>query len=195
MPTQRSDAQRNYARILTVAAQEVAVHGADASLEQIARVAGVGSATVRRHFPTRRALLDAVFRDRVEALEARADELADLEDPRTALLGWLAALVEYATSTRGLAVAWMREEGDAADQGYACVRVTDAGEPLVRRAIDAGVAPSQVTSSDLLALITGIILATEHHRDPATEADRLLALVVQGISPPPSTTPDRPPRP
>ena len=57
---QRADARRNYARILAVAEAEVAEHGANASLEQIARVAGVGSATVRRHFPTRRALLDAV---------------------------------------------------------------------------------------------------------------------------------------
>ncbi|WP_157437433.1 hypothetical protein [Actinoplanes subtropicus] len=54
----------------------------------------------------------------------------------------------------------------------------------MRRAVGAGVAPSEVTSSDLLTLITGIVLATEHRRDPAAEADRLLALVVQGISPP-----------
>ena len=57
---QRADARRNYARILAVAEEEVATHGAGASLEQIARAAGVGSATVRRHFPTRRALLEAV---------------------------------------------------------------------------------------------------------------------------------------
>ncbi|PWR16854.1 TetR family transcriptional regulator [Micromonospora sicca] len=182
MPAQRSDAQRNYARILAVAEQEVAAHGAEASLEQIARAAGVGSATVRRHFPSRRALLDAVFRERVEALDARARELAGAEDARAALLDWLAALVEYAASARGMAVALMREEADVG-QGRACVRVTDAGEPLVRRAIGASAVPAGVTSADLLALVTGIVLATEHHRDPAAEADRLLALAVRGISP------------
>ncbi|GLY07848.1 helix-turn-helix domain-containing protein [Actinoplanes sp. NBRC 101535] len=101
MPTQRSDAQRNYTRILAVAAQEIATHGADASMEQIARGDGVGSATVRRHFPIKRDLLDAAFRKRVDALEARARDLADTRDARAALLGRLAALVEYATSHPG----------------------------------------------------------------------------------------------
>ncbi|MEU5669837.1 TetR/AcrR family transcriptional regulator [Micromonospora sp. NPDC047762] len=173
----------NYALILSVAAQEVAAHGADASMEQIARTAGVGSATVRRHFPSRRTLLDAVFQEHMEALDTRARELVRTEDARAGLLGWLAALVEYATSTRGLAAAWMRAEGEAADQGHVCVRVTDAGEPLVQRAIRAGVTPADVTSAGLLTLVTGIVLATEHHRNPAVEADRLLALAVQGISP------------
>lgn len=73
---QRADARRNYARILEVAEAEVAAHGANASLEQIARTAGVGSATVRRHFPTRHALLEAVSRERIALLAARAQELA-----------------------------------------------------------------------------------------------------------------------
>jgi hypothetical protein len=63
------------------------------------------------------------------------------------------------------------------------VNVTDAGEPLVRQAVSAGVVAAGVTSADLLALVTGIVLATEQHRDPATEARRLLALAVHGISP------------
>ena len=177
---QRSDAQRNYARILAVAEQEVAARGADVSFEQIARAAGVGSATVRRHFPSRRTLLDAVFRERVEALEARARELATADDARTALLDWLATLTEHATSARGIGIVLMRDEANA-DQDYACARVTTAGEPLLRRAIDAGVATDEVTSADLLTLITGIVLATEHHQDPAAEMDRLLTLTVRGI--------------
>src|SRR3954462_14676764 len=80
----RSDARRNYARILAVAEDEVAAHGADASLEQIARTAGVGSAAVRRHFPSRRELLEAVFRQQVDALAALARELAEAPDARAA---------------------------------------------------------------------------------------------------------------
>lgn len=72
MSAQRADARRNYLRILAVAEEEVAAHGADASFEQIARTAGVGSATVRRHFPSRLALLETVSRERVEALRAHA---------------------------------------------------------------------------------------------------------------------------
>lgn len=77
----RSDARRNYTRILAVAEEEVAAHGAEASLEQIARTAGVGSATVRRHFPSRQALLEAVFRQQVDALARQAHELAEAPDP------------------------------------------------------------------------------------------------------------------
>ncbi|MFG1646819.1 TetR/AcrR family transcriptional regulator [Amycolatopsis sp. NPDC049252] len=179
----RSDAQRNYARILAVAEQEVAEHGADASLEQIARTAGVGSATVRRHFPSRRALLDAVFRERVEVLNARARELTGAEDARGALLGWLAALTEYAASARGMATALQRDESTDGNEARVCVRLTDAGEPLLRRAIEAGAVPGEVTPADLLAVVAGVVLATEHHRDPAGEALRLLGLAVRGISP------------
>ena len=74
--SQRADARRNYTRILAVAQQEVAANGANASLEQIARTAGVGSATVRRHFPTRQALLEAVSQEQIEALRIRAESLA-----------------------------------------------------------------------------------------------------------------------
>ncbi len=64
----RADAQRNYARLLAVAEEEIALNGADASLEQIARLAGVGSGTVRRHFPTATPCWPRVFRERVESL-------------------------------------------------------------------------------------------------------------------------------
>ncbi len=103
MTGQRSDARRNYQRILAVAEAEVAAHGAEASQEQIARTAGVGSATVRRHFPTRRALLEAVFQERIEGLCERAHRLSAAEDGRTALLEWLHAFVLYAVSARGFA--------------------------------------------------------------------------------------------
>ena len=78
-----------------MAEEEVAAHGADASLEQIARTTGVGSATVRRHFPTRRALLEAVSKERIEALYARAQELTGTSDSRSALLEWLSEVVTY----------------------------------------------------------------------------------------------------
>ncbi|MFE6031709.1 TetR/AcrR family transcriptional regulator [Streptomyces niveus] len=187
MRAQRSDAQRNYARILAVAEREVAAHGAEVSFQQIARAAGAGSATVRRHFPSRRALLDAVFRERVEALTGRAAELAGAEDARAALLDWLAALVEYAASARGMAVTLMRDEAGVG-QEQPCDHVTDAGEPLLKRAIDAGALSAGVTSADLLTLVTGIVLATERNPDPAAEAERLLTLAVRGISPQPHDT-------
>jgi AcrR family transcriptional regulator len=186
MPAQRADARRNHARLLAVAGEEIAAHGATASLERIARLAGVGSATVRRHFPSRHALLEAVFRERVEALSTRARDLADAPDARAALLEWLNAVNADAATIRGLATALASDS--AADPGVphdhcATGLLTEAGDPLVRRAAAEGAVAADVTIADLLTLVTGIALATEHHPDPRAEADRLFGLVVAGISP------------
>ncbi|WP_046508971.1 TetR/AcrR family transcriptional regulator [Streptomyces odonnellii] len=186
MPVQRADARRNYARILAVAEEEVAAHGADASLEQIARIAGVGSATVRRHFPGRQALLQAVFSERIEALCARAEELAGAGDARAALLEWLGALTTYAASARGLADALVQDgmaTDDPAHVNACSARLNGAVDPLLRNAAQAGAVSPDVTVTDLVTLVTGIALATEHHPDPTAEAHRLLALTVRGISP------------
>src|SRR5262244_1511864 len=86
----RADARRNYERLLAEAAAAFAERGADdVSLEEIARRACVGIGTLYRHFPTRQALLEAVYRDQVELLSARADELLQAESPGYALADWL----------------------------------------------------------------------------------------------------------
>ncbi|WNI16020.1 TetR/AcrR family transcriptional regulator [Actinacidiphila sp. ITFR-21] len=181
---QRADARRNYARILAVAEKEVAAHGATASLEQIARTAGVGSATVRRHFPTRRALLEAVSQRRIEALRVRAYELADEEDSRGALLDWLSDVVTYSASARGLAAALTHnDDGSAAAHENSCTSVEEAGAPLLLRAVGDGAVQPSVTIEDLIALIVGIALATESHPDPVAQANRLFRLAVAGLSP------------
>ncbi|MEV7679992.1 TetR/AcrR family transcriptional regulator [Streptomyces sp. NPDC088341] len=182
---QRADARRNYARILAVAEEEVAAHGAGASLEQIARVAGVGSATVRRHFPTRRALLEAVSHKRIEALCVRARDLSGKGDSRSALLEWLSDVVTYCVAARGLAAALVYE-GTGPDSVHAnscSAMVEEAGDPLVRGAAQDGAVAEGVTVADLITLVVGIVLATEHHPDPAAAADRLLGLAVAGLSP------------
>jgi len=181
----RADAQRNYARLLAVAEQAVATQGADASLEQIGRTAGVGSGTVRRHFPTRRALLEAVFRDKVEALCDQARDLGAASDARAALLEWLGAVMASAATFRGLAVALLQDQSPP-EAHCSTGRLTEAGAPLVRHAADDGVLTPGVTITDLLTLITGIALATEGRPDAAAEADRLLTLTMAGLSPLPA---------
>lgn len=182
---QRADARRNYARILAVAEKEVAAHGAGASLEQIARTAGVGSGTVRRHFPTRRALLEAISQKRVEALCVRAHELTGAGDSRGALLEWLNDVVTYCVSARGLASALVYDdaESDSARENACSAALEVAAEPLLRRAAQDGGVATGVTVADLLTLIVGIVLATEHYPDPAAAADRLFRLAVAGLSP------------
>ncbi|GLZ37102.1 TetR/AcrR family transcriptional regulator [Actinokineospora sp. NBRC 105648] len=182
---QRADARRNFARILAVAEAEVATHGAGASLEQIARTAEVGSATVRRHFPTRRALLEAVSRKRIEVLCARARDLTGHGDSRESLLDWLTEVVDYSVSARGLAAALAYDgvESDPVHQNSCSAALEVAADPLLRRAAEDGVVADDVTVADLITLVVGIVLATEHYPDHAARADRLFRLAVAGLSP------------
>src|ERR1700729_4527354 len=95
----RADARRNYDRLLSAAAAAFAEHGADdASLEEIARRAGVGIGTLYRHFPTRQALLEAVYRDQVDGMRAKADELLASDSPSGALAEWLHALSAFSST-------------------------------------------------------------------------------------------------
>ncbi|WP_033212538.1 TetR/AcrR family transcriptional regulator [Kitasatospora phosalacinea] len=197
MTGQRSDARRNRAHILAVAEAEVAARGAQASLEQIARVAGVGSATVRRHFPTRRALLEAVFKQRVHDLCERAHVLRGERDSRSALVEWLRELLAYSLAARGLAdvlsyqplqdrpVHGEAVQGEAvqgeAVQDSCAPAISAAGALLLRRAIDDRTVRADITIDDLLVLIVGIALATEHYSDPAPRADRAFRLAVAGF--------------
>ncbi|MFI0352891.1 TetR/AcrR family transcriptional regulator [Actinomadura sp. 9N407] len=181
----RSDARRNYARILAVAEEEVAAHGSGASLEQIARTAGVGSATVRRHFPSRHALLEAVSRKRIDALCVRAHDLTGKGDSRDALLEWMSDVVAYCVAARGLAAALSYDSAgsDLVHENSCSAALEQAAEPLLRRAVQDGAVAEGVTVADLITLAVGITLATEHHPDPAAQADRLFRLAVAGLSP------------
>src|SRR6266566_3886210 len=99
----RADALRNYQKLLTAAAAAFTEHGADdVSLEEIARRAGVGIGTLYRHFPTRQALLEAVYTDQVESLSARAAELLRAESPGDALAEWMRAMMKFSSTKRSM---------------------------------------------------------------------------------------------
>ncbi len=98
----RADARRNYERLVATATAAFAERGAEASLDDIARRAGVGSGTLYRHFPTRQALLEAVYRDQVEELCSQARELLASPSPGDAFATWLRAMASYMTTKRGL---------------------------------------------------------------------------------------------
>ncbi|MCO8273482.1 TetR/AcrR family transcriptional regulator [Actinoplanes sp. TRM 88003] len=181
----RADARRNYDQIVAAAEAEIARHGADASLEEIARRAGVGSATLHRHFPSRQALLEAVFHDRVEVLCEQARELAGQADPGAALGDWLRAVARYGATTRGLARSLL-DGGRAveAPPDSTCeTMLVDAGGELLQRAHAAGRVRAEVSIVDLLTLVNAISLATEGSPDAAAEATRLTDLALEGVRP------------
>jgi AcrR family transcriptional regulator len=137
------------------------------------------------HFPTRSALREAVSRTRIDALCRRADELAHEEDTREALLAWLTDVVAYCVTARGLAVALAYDpaEGDPVRGNVCSAALEEAGQPLLRRAARDGTVSPDLTVADLLTLVVGIALATEHHRDPAAAADRVFRLSMAGLGP------------
>jgi AcrR family transcriptional regulator len=176
----RSDGQRNRERLLAAASDVVARQGAEASLEQIARQAGLGSATLHRHFPSRYTLLDAVFQSGVQQLRDRAQELLGNDDAN-GLVVWLEEVISYTACTRGLAESLRSRTGPDDHDSTSCHEILrDAAVSLTARAIETGALRSDVSADDLLVLANGISIATEG--DPAA-ARRLLDLAVQGFQP------------
>jgi len=177
--TMRADARRNYERLLAEASAAFAERGADdVSLEEIARRAGVGIGTLYRHFPTRPALLEAVYRDQAEALGALAGKLLAAESPRAALAEWMKALVEFSATKRSL----MREL--VADSPFIPVCKTVIGESsnaMLERAQQAGVARADLTGSDLSRMAHGLVMAAEFARDDPGLLDRMVSVVLAGL--------------
>jgi AcrR family transcriptional regulator len=174
----RSDARDNHALLLAAAREVFASDGPDAPLDRIARRAGIGNATMYRHFPSRRELVIAVYAGEVESLTGRAR--LDAADPGAELFAWLAAFVEHVRDKRALAVSLTTPAGDHETlfaRWHATMNETAAA--LLDRAKAAGAVAPDTDALDLLLLATGIALSSAPARTP-----RLLELVRRGVSPP-----------
>ncbi len=175
----RADARRNYERLLAAAFASFAERGADdVSLEEIARRAGVGIGTLYRHFPTRPALLEAVYRDQVETLGALAGKLLAAESPSAALAAWVRALVDFSATKRGLIRELM------ADSPFIPVCktvISESSNALLERAQLAGVARTDVTGSDLARMAHGLVMAAEFGKDDPGLLDRMVSVVLAGL--------------
>lgn len=185
----RADARRNYDRLVATATDAFAERGADASLDDIARRAGVGSGTLYRHFPTRQALLEAVYREQVELLCAQASELLDAPSPADALETWLRAVTDYAATKRGLAAMMTNLDQDSELLSYCRDAMRSAGSALLDRAQRAGAVRSDVDLADLLKLLS--VIGHSSVNSEGGRADRLIALVMDGLrhQPPPAPEP------
>lgn len=172
----RADARRNYEALVAAAREAFGERGTSASLEEIARRAQVGIGTLYRHFPTRRELLEAVYVDEVEALCRSAAELADLP-PWDAFVAWINRFVAYVATKRALA-----EELVESEVFRGCrTAIYAAGEPMLRRAQEAGVARPDATFDDVLRLLTGI--TTAQFTEPG-QRERVLGFALDGLRQP-----------
>lgn len=180
---QRADARRNRQRLLDAAAHAFAAGDAQASLEGIARTAGVGIGTLYRHFPTREALVEAVYRSELARLQDSADQLLATRDPDVALRAWMDRFADYVATKRGMAET-LRAVIAAGAIDSTQTRDTLCG--AIRVLLDAGAAAGtlrgDVEAADVLASLTGIWLAAGA-ADQREQAGRMLDLLVDGLRP------------
>ena len=153
----RMDAQRNRARILEVAKDAFARSGAGASLDDIAKQAGVGAGTLYRHFPTRDALLEAVYRTEVEKLAAAERKLAQDLSPIEALRAWMLLFVDYIATKQIIAPALNTLVGGPSKVYEASgAQITGAIRALVEPAIESGDIRRDLDPLDLLRALIGV---------------------------------------
>ena len=176
----RIDAQRNRERILEIAKEAFSRDGADARLDEIAKRAGVGSGTLYRHFPTRDALIEAVYRSEVEKLVAAQQKYAATMPPVEALRAWMLLLVDYIAAKHIIAPALNAVVGGASKL-YAGSRsqIQGAMEALVERAKKSGEIRRDVDASDLLRAMIGVSLVGSG-ADWQQSAKRLVGLLIEG---------------
>jgi AcrR family transcriptional regulator len=177
----RADAQKNYDHILAVARDVVAEQGADASLRDIARRAGVGLGTLYRHFPTREALLEALLRTGFDELTARAGDLETSRSHEDALVSWLGDFVAGAHKYRGVAASMMTAIEDSKSALHAsCVRMKTAGAQLLARAQAEGMARNDIDGADLFALAAALAWLGDQPSH-APRADHLFGVIASAI--------------
>lgn len=176
----RTDAQRNRKRILEAAKEAFTRHGAEASLDDVARQAGVGAGTLYRHFPTRDALLEAVYRTEVEKLATAERKFAAEMEPLEALRAWMLLFVDHVAAKHIIAPALNTLVGGAS-RLYEGSRgeIQGAMDRLVKRAVKSGVMRRDIDSFDLLRALIGVsYVATGSDWKPS--ARRLVDILIAG---------------
>jgi AcrR family transcriptional regulator len=174
----RADARRNYDKLIAAAREAFTEKDSSASLEDIARRAGVGIGTLYRHFPTRTDLIEAVYVEEVQALCRSADGLRDAP-AWDALVGWLHRFIGYVATKQALAEE-LFAVADRDSEVFKTCRVAfyGAGEPLLRRAQEAGTVRPDVSIDDVVKMVGGI--AKIQGADPAT-VERILSVALDGL--------------
>jgi AcrR family transcriptional regulator len=177
---QRADARRNHAQLLAAAGELYAERGIDVSLEDVARRAGVGIGTLYRHFPTRDALNEAVYRNEVEQLCDAVEPLLAANPPEVALRTWMHRFAGYVAKKRGMAAALKSALGaDNELFTYSRTRIQNAIGSLVTAAMADGSIRIDANPDDVLRALSGICMASDLNGGDATE--RLIDLIVDGL--------------
>ena len=177
----RADARKNYSHVLSVARDVIAEHGVNASMRDIARRAGVGLATLLRHFPTREALYEALLCTNLDALTQKANELETAGSQEEALVSWLREWVEFAQSYKGVVTLMASAHSNPDSALYAsCAAIHSASARLLLRAQGKGAARADMSGDDLFALMAALGWAVDQPSF-APRADHLFHIVASAI--------------
>jgi AcrR family transcriptional regulator len=177
----RADAVRNRERVLEAAKAVFSTGGADASLEAVARQAGVGIGTLYRHFPTRESLFEAVYRREVQQLGELAEQLKNEAEPVEALRKWLRSNVEFVATKKGMSAALALAAHKPSElTAYSFDRLTKAVGALLDRAVAAGEIRTDIGPEDVLRALVGMCYM---HDQPGWQSTvlRLLDVFVDGL--------------
>ena len=174
----RADARRNYDQLVEQARLAFAEFGVDASLDEIARRAGVASGTLYRHFPTRLDLVEAVLAEQIAELVDLGRGLLAVEDEFDALATWLRAALTHALTYRGLAAAVMNSALDSDLVATWHAEMFEVGAALLGRARQAGAVAADADEADVLKMVGAIAWAAQ---ESSAQADRLLTLLLNGL--------------
>lgn len=175
----RADAQRNREQILAAAAHAFTKCGLEATLEGIAKDAGVGIGTLYRHFPTRELLIEAAYRNELAAVCDASVELLEKLAPDEALRAWMDRFIDYMARKRGMADALRAVFASGANPyAQSFELLVGAVQPLLEAGAAAGLIRSDISAADLLVNISGVGSATADDRD---QARRLLDLLMDGL--------------
>ncbi|HEY4046216.1 MAG TPA: TetR/AcrR family transcriptional regulator [Acidobacteriaceae bacterium] len=179
----RADAQRNRARILVIAKDAFTRSGANISLDDVARQAGIGAGTLYRHFPTREALLEAVYRTEVEKLAAAEQKFAETMTPIEALRAWMLLFVDYIAAKQIIAPALNTLVGRPSKLFQASgALIKGAIHALVERAVKSGDIRPDLDPLDLLRALVGVSNVASGP-DWAQSARRLVQILIAGSRP------------
>jgi AcrR family transcriptional regulator len=177
----RADGVRNRERVLEAAKAVFSAGGSDASLEAVAKRAGVGIGTLYRHFPTREALFEAVYRREVDQLSELAEQLKSAPEPVDALRRWLKANVELVATKKGMISALALAVQASSDlYAYSFDRLTKAIRSLLDRAVAAGEIRADISPEDLLRALIGMCYL---HDQPGWQSTvlRLMDVFIDGL--------------
>jgi AcrR family transcriptional regulator len=177
----RADAVRNRERVLEAAKTVFSAGGPDASLEAVARTAGVGIGTLYRHFPTREALFEAVYRREVQQLADLAEQLKEQAEPVEALRRWMRSNVKFVATKKGMSAALtLATDKNSELFSYSFDRLTRAVGSLLDRAIATGEIRDDISPEDLLRALVGMCYT---HDQPGWQKSvlRLVDVFIDGL--------------